>query len=76
MSFAKVGDDRLAFEIEISARSPDLGTDLDLVGRIVGVQRDRGIGSITVLAVGSASPVEELEDLARTLDERMKDALE
>ena len=76
MSFAKVGDDRLAFEIKISAHSPDLDTDLDFVGRIVGVQRDRGIDSVTVLAVGSPSPVQELEDLARTLDERMKDALE
>jgi len=76
MSFAEVGDDRLAFEIKITAHSPDLDTDLDFVGQIVGVRRDRGIESVTVLAVGTPSPIEELEGLARTLDERMKDALE
>ena len=76
MSFAKVGDDRIAFEIKISAHSPGVDTDLDFVGRIVGVRRDRGIDSITVLDLGTPSPVQELEDLARTLDQRMKDALE
>ena len=75
MSFAKVGDGRLAFEIKISAPSPGLDTNLDFVGRIVGVQRDRIIDSITVLDLGTPSPVQELEDLAGTLDERMKDAL-
>ena len=76
MSFAKVGDDRLAFEMKITAVSPGTDTDLDFVARVVGVQRGRGIDSITVLSVGSPSPVEELEDLARTLDERMKDVFE
>jgi hypothetical protein len=76
MSFAKVGDDRIAFEMKFTMHSPDLDTDLDFVGRIVGVRRDRGIDSITVLALGTPSPVQELEDLARTLDQRMKDALE
>ena len=76
MSFAKVGDDRIAFEIKILARSPGVDTDLDFVGRIVGVRRDRIIDSVTVLDLGPASPVEELEDLARTLDEHLKDALE
>ena len=76
MSFAKVGDDRLAFEIKISARSPGVDTDLEFVGRIVGVQRDRIIDSITMLDLGTPSPVQELEDLAATLDERMKEALD
>ena len=76
MSFAKVGDDRLAFEMKITAASPGTDTDLDFVARVVGVQRGRGIDSITVLSVGSPSPVEELEDLAHTLDERMKDVFE
>jgi len=76
MSFAKVGDDRLAFEMKITAVSPGTDTDLDFVARVVGVQRGRGIDSITVLSVGSPSPVEELEDLAHALDERMKDVFE
>jgi hypothetical protein len=76
MSFAAVGDDRLAFKIDITAHSADVDLDLNFVGQIVGVRRGRAINSVTVLAVGSPSPVQELEDLARTLDERMQDALE
>lgn len=76
MSFAKVGDDRLAFEIKMTAHSPDLDRDLDFVAQLVGLRADRGIGSVTVLAITSPPPVPELENLARTLDERLRDALE
>jgi hypothetical protein len=76
MSFAKVGDDRIAFEMKFTMHNPDLNTDFQYVTQIVGVRRDRGIGSVTVLAIGSPSPVQELEDLARTLDQRLKDALD
>ena len=76
MSFAEVGEDRIAFEMKFTMHNPDLNTDFDYVTQMVAVRRDRGIGSITVLAVTSPSPVDELEELARKLDERMKDALE
>jgi len=76
MSFADVGDDHLALELKVTAHSPDLDADFDVVSQLVGVRRDRGIGAITVTAVGSPESVGELEDLARTLDERLKDALE
>jgi hypothetical protein len=76
MSFAELGDDRLAFGIKVSAHSTELDQDFDFIAQLVGVRRDRGIGSVTVLAVNSPSPVDELEDLTRTLDERLKDALE
>jgi hypothetical protein len=76
MSFAELGDERLAFEFKVSARSADLDRDFDFIARLVGVRRDRLIGSVTVLAINAAPPVEELEDLTRTLDERMQDALE
>jgi len=76
MSFAELGDERLAYEFKVSAHSTDLDQDVEFIAHLVGVRRDRLIGSVTVLAVNEASPVEELEDVARTLDERMKDALE
>jgi len=76
MSFAELGDERLAYEFKVSAHSTDLDQDIEFIAHLVGVRRDRLIGSVTVLAVNEASPVEELEDVARTLDERMKDALE
>jgi len=76
MSFADLGDERLAYEFKVSAHSTDLNQDIDFIARLVGVRRNRVVGSITVLAVNSAPPVEELERLARILDERVKDALE
>jgi len=76
ISFAEVGDERLGYEVKVSAHSTDLDQDFDFVGQIVGVLRGRMIGSITVVGINSSTPMEELEDLAGTMDERMKDALE
>ena len=76
MSFAEVGDDRIAFEMKFTIHDPDLNTDFPYVVQIVGIRRGRGVGAVTVLAITSPSPVQELEDLARTLDKRLKDALE
>lgn len=75
MSFAEVGDERLAYEVKISAHSTDLNQDFNFIARLVGVRRDRVIGAVTVVTVNVASPVDELEDLARALDGHMKDAL-
>jgi hypothetical protein len=76
MSIAELGDKRLAIEVKVSAHSTDLDQDFDFIAQVVGIRRDRIIGSITVLAITAPSPGDELEDLARTLDGRMKDALE
>jgi len=76
MSFAEVGDDRIAFEMKFTMHNPDLNIDYQYVVQLVGIRRGRGIGSVTVLAITSPSPIQELEDLARTTDERLKDALE
>ena len=76
ISLAKVGDDRMAFEIKFKARYPDLDSELDLIAQLVAVRRGRAIGAATALAVGSPSPLGESEDLAHELDERLKDALE
>jgi len=76
MSFAELGDELLAFEFKVSAHSTDLDQDFDFIARLVGVRRDRAIGSVTILAVNAPPAEDELEDLARTLDERMNDALE
>jgi len=76
MSVAKLGDKRLALEIKVSAHSTDLDQDFDFIAQVVGIRRDRVVGAVTVLAIDKTSSDVALEDLARTLDERMKDALE
>jgi len=76
ISFAGVGEDRMAFEVTYTMHDPDLDRDLDFVSQLIAVRRGRAIGALIVRAVGSPHPVEEVEDLARKLDERMKDALE
>jgi hypothetical protein len=76
ISFAGVGEDRMAFEATFAAYDPDAGKDLDFITQLIAIRRDRAIGSIVVRAVGSPHPLKELEGLARKLDERMKDALE
>jgi hypothetical protein len=76
IAFAEVGDERLALEMKLTMRLPDLDTDFHLVERAVAVRRDRAVGSVTVGAVNSSPSAKQLENLARTLDERMKDALE
>jgi len=76
IAFAEVGDERLALETKLTMRLPDLDTDFHLVERAVAVRRDRAVGSVRVVAVNSSPSAKQLENLARTLDERMKDALE
>ena len=76
IAFAEVGDERLAFETKFTMRLPDLDTDFHLVERAVAVRRDRVVGSVGVGAVNASPSTKQLEDLARTLDKRMKDALE
>jgi hypothetical protein len=76
VSIPELGDDRLAIEIRVSAHSPDLDEDFDFVAQLVGIRRDRLIGSFTVVTVNGPAPVEELDDLANKLDARMQGALE
>ena len=73
MSFAKVGDDRMAFEIKCRIHYTDPDRVLDFYVQGVGVRRGRAAGFITAAAIGSPHPRSELEDLARTLDKRLKD---
>jgi len=76
IAFAEVGDERLAFEVKVTMLVPDLDTDSHLVEQMVAVRRDRAIGYVLVVAFNSSPSAKQLENLARTLDERMKDALE
>lgn len=76
VSIPELGDDRLAIEIRVSAHSAELDEDFEFVAQLVAIRRDRLVGSFTVVAVNAPAPAEELENLARKLDERMQGALE
>ena len=76
LSVSGMGDDRAAVQIEVTGSLPNVGGELKFYGQLLLVRRGREIGSVATVAVGSPHPVSELEALARTLDERMKDALE
>ena len=71
MSFAAIGDGSCASET--TALYSDQETKL--VVQDVDIREGRVIGNVATLAVNSPSPVEELENLARKLDERIEAAL-
>ena len=76
LPFIEVGDNQMAFELRLSAYYADSDQEVNLITQIIGIRRDRALGFITMITLDSPSPVGVLEDLTRTLDQRMKDALE
>ena len=76
ISVGGIGDDRATYQMEVPGSLPDIDSELKFFGQLLFVRRGKAIGSLAMVAVGSPHPVKELEALARTLDEHMKDALE
>jgi len=76
ISFADVGDERIAFEMAATVHVSELGLDMEFEGQGVALRRGRVVAALTVLTINSSADEDQLEDLAHTLDERMKDALE
>jgi len=76
LPFIEVGDNRMAVELRLTALYADSDQELNFITQIIGIRRDRALGFITMITLDSPSPVGVLEDLTRTLDQRMKDALE
>ena len=74
--FPAVGDERIAAEMAATVHVSELDIDVEYAGQAVALRNGRAVGTITVTAVNSAPPVDQLEALARLLDERMKEALE
>lgn len=76
MSLANVEDEQAAFEIKITVHSPDPDRDFDQFILFAVIRSGRGIGGVTMISVGSPSPVPELEKLTRKLDERLESGLQ
>jgi len=78
MSFPSVGDETLAIRYRgtIRPQGMDVQIDVDFVAHMVVIRRGRATAQLLVAAIGGATPGPEVEEMARTLDERMAQALQ
>jgi hypothetical protein len=78
MSFPSIGDETLAARFTGTLRPEDVEfeVDVDFVAHLVAIRRGRATAHITVGAIGGATPGQEVEDIIRTLDERLAQALQ
>jgi hypothetical protein len=78
MSFPSIGDETLAarFTGTLRPEGVELEVDVDFVAHLVAIRRDRATAHIVVGAIGGATPGQEVEDLIRTLDQRLAQALQ
>ncbi len=78
MSFASIGDETLAASFVGTLRPEDaeFEVDIDFVAHLVAIRRGRATAHIIVAAIGGATPGQEVEDIIRTLDERLAQALQ
>jgi hypothetical protein len=78
MSFPSIGDETLAARFTGTLRPQDMAVnvDVDFVAHMVAIRRGRATAHIVVGAIGGATPGQEVEDIIRTLDERLTQALQ
>lgn len=76
LSFPSMGDETLAARFTGTLRPQDVGFDVDFVAHLVAIRRGRATAHVLVGAIGGATPGQELEDIIRTLDERLAEAVQ
>jgi hypothetical protein len=78
MSFPTIGDETLAARFTGTIRPQNMAVqvDVDFVAHLVAIRRGRATAQLLVAAIGGATPGQEVEDIIRTLDERMAQALQ
>jgi len=77
MTFPPIGDERIAAVMAAAVHYDyDPNLDYKYAAKAVAFRSGRAVGTITITGEDSVPRTKELERLARTLDERMKDALE
>jgi hypothetical protein len=78
MDFPSIGDETLAASFTGTLRPEDaeFEVDVDFVAHLVAIRRGRATAHIIVGAIGGATPGQEVEDIIRTLDERVAQALQ
>jgi hypothetical protein len=78
MSFPSIGDETLAarFTGTLRPEGVELEVDVDFIAHLVAIRQGRATAHIIVGAIGGATPGQEVEDIIRTLDERLARALQ
>ncbi len=78
MSFPTIGDETLAALLTgtLHPEDAEFDIDIDFISHLVAIRRGRATAYIIVSAIGGATPGQEVEDIIRTLDERMVEALQ
>ena len=78
LSFPSIGDETLSARFTGTLRPQDVefDVDVDFVAHLVAIRRGRATAHVLVGAIGGTTPGEEVEDIIRTLDERLAQALQ
>jgi hypothetical protein len=78
MDFPTIGDETLAASFTGTLRPEDteFDVDVDFIAHLVAIREGRGTAYIIVGAIGGATPGQEVEDMIRTLDQRLVQALQ
>ena len=76
LSFASIGDDSQAFEYHGTLRPEEVQIDVDFTAHMVLFRRDNVVAMVIVATIGGATPGEEVEDVATTLDGKIAAALQ
>jgi len=78
MDFPSIGDETLAARYTGTLRPEDVefDVDVDFIAHMVAIRRGRATAHIIVGAIGGATPGQEVDDIIRTLDQRLVQALQ
>ncbi len=75
LSFPEIADGQLAFELKVTAYVGTIGAAIDEYTSFFAIRQGRGIATVLTMALGSPTPEQDLLNLARASDERLKGAL-
>jgi len=75
ISFPTIGDETIASEFTGIIQPENIQIKIDFIAHIVAIRNGRGVAYVVVAAIGGAKPGPEVEQIIRTLDERLGQTL-
>ena len=75
MSFPRVGDETLAWQVTGEAFATESGLELEFVAQFVGLRQQNALGTVATVAIQGPSAIEELERMVRALSQRIEENL-